>query len=54
MSIERRSPRVITPVSLDHAEFLGDTLAQIAAEKAGIIKRGVPVSSRRSSLRRWR
>ena len=34
---------VITNVSLDHTEFLGDTLPQIAAEKAGIIKPGVPV-----------
>jgi dihydrofolate synthase / folylpolyglutamate synthase len=34
---------VITPVSLDHAEYLGDTLAAVAVEKAGIIKRGVPV-----------
>ena len=33
---------VITPVDLDHQQFLGDTLAKIAAEKAGIIKRGVP------------
>lgn len=33
---------VITPVSIDHEQFLGDTLAKIAAEKAGIIKRGVP------------
>lgn len=33
---------VITPVDLDHQDFLGDTLAQIAAEKAGVIKRGVP------------
>ncbi|MBI2299059.1 MAG: bifunctional folylpolyglutamate synthase/dihydrofolate synthase [Armatimonadetes bacterium] len=33
----------ITPVSLDHTQFLGDTLAAIAAEKAGIIKPGVPV-----------
>ncbi|WP_300032798.1 folylpolyglutamate synthase/dihydrofolate synthase family protein [uncultured Roseobacter sp.] len=32
---------VITPVSLDHQQFLGDTLGQIAGEKAGIIKRGV-------------
>ncbi|GAA4475707.1 folylpolyglutamate synthase/dihydrofolate synthase family protein [Rhodococcus olei] len=30
---------VITPISLDHAEFLGDDLAGIAAEKAGIIKK---------------
>jgi dihydrofolate synthase / folylpolyglutamate synthase len=34
---------IITPVSLDHQAFLGDTVAQIAGEKAGIIKRGVPV-----------
>jgi len=33
---------VITPVSYDHAEFLGTDLADIAAEKAGILKRGVP------------
>ncbi|KMW59100.1 Dihydrofolate synthase [Candidatus Rhodobacter oscarellae] len=33
---------VITPVSIDHQQFLGDTLAEIAFEKAGIIKRGVP------------
>lgn len=34
---------VITNISYDHTDLLGDTLAQIAAEKAGIIKRGVPV-----------
>ncbi|MEP5731533.1 MAG: folylpolyglutamate synthase/dihydrofolate synthase family protein [Sulfitobacter sp.] len=33
---------VITPVSIDHQQFLGDTLSAIATEKAGIIKRGVP------------
>lgn len=33
---------IITPVDLDHQQFLGDTLPEIAAEKAGIIKRGVP------------
>ncbi len=33
---------IITPVDLDHQQFLGDTIAKIAAEKAGIIKRGVP------------
>jgi dihydrofolate synthase/folylpolyglutamate synthase len=32
----------ITPVSMDHEAFLGDTLAAIAGEKAGILKRGVP------------
>jgi len=34
---------VITNISLDHQQWLGDTLARIAAEKAGIIKLGVPV-----------
>lgn len=34
---------VICRVALDHTEFLGDTLEKIAAEKAGIIKPGVPV-----------
>ena len=34
---------VITNISFDHTGFLGDTLEQIAAEKAGIIKPGVPV-----------
>ncbi|MEA2951103.1 MAG: dihydrofolate synthase / folylpolyglutamate synthase [Alphaproteobacteria bacterium] len=34
---------VITPVALDHAEYLGDSIEKIAAEKAGIIKREVPV-----------
>ena len=33
---------IITPVSIDHQQFLGETLPEIAAEKAGIIKRGVP------------
>lgn len=34
---------VITNISLDHTQFLGDSLEKIAAEKAGIIKPGVPV-----------
>jgi dihydrofolate synthase/folylpolyglutamate synthase len=33
---------VITPVSLDHQQYLGETVAEIAGEKAGILKRGVP------------
>ena len=41
--IDRPALTVITPVDMDHQQFLGDTLARIAAEKAGIIKRGVPV-----------
>lgn len=34
---------VITNISLDHVQFLGDTVEKIAAEKAGIIKPGIPV-----------
>lgn len=34
---------VITPIGWDHMDMLGDTLAKIATEKAGIIKPGVPV-----------
>lgn len=34
---------VITPIELEHTEYLGDTIEKIAAEKAGIIKEGVPV-----------
>ena len=34
---------VITNISFDHVQFLGDTLAKIASEKAGIIKEGIPV-----------
>ena len=34
---------IITPVSLDHQQYLGETLPEIAFDKAGIIKRGVPV-----------
>src|SRR5580692_6333364 len=33
---------VVTPVSIDHVEFLGDTVEKIASEKAAIFKRGVP------------
>lgn len=36
---------VITSISLDHTSQLGETLEQIAAEKAGIIKTGVPIVS---------
>lgn len=32
----------ITPISVDHTQFLGDTIEEIAAEKAGILKPGVP------------
>ena len=34
---------IITNISFDHVQFLGNTLAKIAVEKAGIIKKGIPV-----------
>lgn len=50
---------VIAPIGMDHADYLGDTLAQIAAEKAGIIKEGSlvivgqqPVEAAEAILRR--
>jgi len=36
---------VITPIAMDHSQWLGETIAQIAAEKAGILKAGVPAVS---------
>ena len=41
--VARPALTVITPVSYDHPQFLGETVAEIAGEKAGIIKRGVPL-----------
>ncbi len=40
--VRRPVVTAITPVSLDHQAFLGDTIAAIAGEKAGILKPGVP------------
>jgi len=40
--VDRPALTVITPVALDHQAYLGDTLAAIATEKAGILKPGVP------------
>jgi dihydrofolate synthase/folylpolyglutamate synthase len=50
--IERPRLTAITPISLDHQAFLGERIEQIAAEKAGILKRGVPclVGPQRSSV----
>ena len=39
--VERPAVVALTPISLDHVDFLGNTLAKIAGEKAGIMKRGV-------------
>jgi len=43
--VEAPLASVITPISMDHMEFLGDNLVAIAGEKAAIIKRNVPVVS---------
>ncbi|MEJ6404196.1 bifunctional folylpolyglutamate synthase/dihydrofolate synthase [Yoonia sp. 2307UL14-13] len=40
--VDRPALTIITPVDLDHQQYLGETLPEIAGEKAGIIKRGVP------------
>jgi dihydrofolate synthase/folylpolyglutamate synthase len=40
--IEHPLATIITPISIDHIDFLGDTIEKIAAEKAGILKRGTP------------
>jgi dihydrofolate synthase/folylpolyglutamate synthase len=40
--IDRPLASVITPVSMDHMHYLGDTLEKIAGEKAGILKKNVP------------
>ncbi|MCA1456148.1 bifunctional folylpolyglutamate synthase/dihydrofolate synthase [Bradyrhizobium sp. BRP22] len=47
--VETPVASVIAPISMDHTEFLGDTLTAIAGEKAAIIKRGVPVISAEQS-----
>ena len=40
--VEKPAMTVITPVDFDHQQYLGETIPEIAGEKAGIIKRGVP------------
>jgi len=42
-AVENKLLSVITRISLEHVEYLGDTIAAIAGEKAGIMKNGVPV-----------
>ena len=42
--VARPAATVITSVSMDHMQYLGDTLEQIAFEKAGILKQGVPAA----------
>lgn len=40
--VDKPALTIITPVSIDHQQYLGETLPEIAGEKAGILKRGVP------------
>ncbi|UWP88598.1 bifunctional folylpolyglutamate synthase/dihydrofolate synthase [Aliiroseovarius crassostreae] len=40
--VDRPALTILTPISIDHTQFLGETLTAIAGEKAGILKRGVP------------
>jgi dihydrofolate synthase/folylpolyglutamate synthase len=40
---------IITPISVDHSEYLGNTLARIAVEKAGVVKAGRPVVTAKQS-----
>lgn len=47
--IEKPVLTAITPIALDHCEYLGKTIEKIAAEKAGIIKKNVPVVIGRQS-----
>jgi len=52
--VERPAATVITPISVDHVDFLGSSLDGIAREKAGIFKRGAPAvlsSQPRDALR---
>lgn len=42
-SVEHPAATILTSISLDHTDILGDTIEKIAAEKAGIIKEQVPV-----------
>ena len=46
---EKPALTIITPISYDHPQFLGETVAEIAVEKAGILKRGVPAIVTRQS-----
>ena len=56
--VEHPIVTVITSISLDHTEILGDTIEEIAGEKAGIIKQGVPVvydeTGRKSNMQKSR
>ncbi|MCG8694527.1 MAG: bifunctional folylpolyglutamate synthase/dihydrofolate synthase [Minwuiales bacterium] len=40
--VDRPLLNIITPIAIDHVQYLGDTVSEIAGEKAGIMRRGVP------------
>lgn len=42
-SVEKKDLCIITEIGLDHMEYLGNSVAEIAGEKAGILQKGVPV-----------
>ena len=48
--IDKPLASVIAPIGIDHIEFLGNSLIKIATEKAGIIKKGVPVICAEQSI----
>src|SRR5476649_759139 len=48
--IDKPLATIVTPISIDHTDFLGDTLEKIAAEKAGIFKPGVRSEEHTSEL----
>ena len=52
-NVVRPLAALITPIGFDHMEYLGTTLRQIAAEKAGVIHRGA-VATMRTPSPRWR
>jgi dihydrofolate synthase/folylpolyglutamate synthase len=47
--VEKPAACAITSISHDHSDFLGDSIAEIAGEKAGIVKHGIPVVTGRQS-----
>lgn len=49
--LEKPALTVLTPISMDHQQFLGDTLGEIIGEKLGIVKAGVPCLSAKQERR---
>ncbi len=51
--VDRPRLSVITPISVDHQQYLGETLAEIAFEKAGVLKKDVPCVLGPQSAEAW-